>query len=96
MADLSAFICAIQLERTEWEPFLLNKASTNDGQEDNVFVEAFVRVRGRYSNDEWSRLSSHEIAEAVLREIDAMDAEKQSHKTGGSAMAGCGCSSPRA
>ncbi len=60
---------------------MLNTASTNDGQHEDIFVEAFVRVRGRYSNEEWSRLSSRDIAEAVHREIKAIDLEGQSHKT---------------
>lgn len=78
---------AIQPEWTEWELFLLNRASKNDEQEENIFVEAFVRVRGRYSNEEWSRLSSREIAEAVHREIEVIDAERHSFKTEGSETA---------
>jgi hypothetical protein len=53
-------------------------ASTEAEREEDVFIEAFVRVRGRYSNEEWPLLSPHEIAEAVHREIGIIDAERQS------------------
>jgi hypothetical protein len=51
--------------------------SEGAGPAEDVFIEAFVRVRGRYSNAEWSVLSPREIAEAVHREIGIIDAERQ-------------------
>ncbi len=47
------------------------------GRSDEVFQEAFNRVRSRYSDREWQTLSSQQVVEEVYREMRAIDAERQ-------------------
>jgi hypothetical protein len=42
---------------------------------DQIFEEAYVRVRRRYSNFDWPALSRKDIDDAILREVQAISAE---------------------
>ena len=42
---------------------------------EQVFEEAYVRVRRRYSNVDWKALSRRDIDDAIYREIQIITAE---------------------
>ena len=42
---------------------------------DQVFQNAYVRVRGRYGNQAWFALSPREITDLIYSEIRRIDAE---------------------
>jgi hypothetical protein len=43
---------------------------------DQIFQEAYTRVRARYSEEEWLALSPRQITDAIYREIRQIDAER--------------------
>jgi hypothetical protein len=43
---------------------------------DQVFQNAYARVRGRHSDQAWFALSPREITESIYREIRIIDAER--------------------
>ncbi len=43
---------------------------------DQIFQDAYVRVRGRYSDRAWFALSPREITDSIYREIRAIDSER--------------------
>jgi hypothetical protein len=43
---------------------------------DQVFQDAYARVRGRHTDQAWFSLSPREITDAIYREIRLLDAER--------------------
>lgn len=43
---------------------------------DQVFQDAYARVRGRHSDQAWFALSPREITDAIYREIRMLDGER--------------------
>jgi hypothetical protein len=43
---------------------------------DQIFQDAFARVRGRHSDQAWFALSPREITDSIYREIRVIDAER--------------------
>jgi hypothetical protein len=43
---------------------------------DQVFEEAYVRVRRRYSNFDWPTLTRKDIDDAIFREVQVISAEE--------------------
>jgi hypothetical protein len=43
---------------------------------EQVFEEAYVRVRRRYSNVDWKALSRKDIDDAIYREIEVITAKR--------------------
>jgi hypothetical protein len=43
---------------------------------DQIFQDAYARVRGRYTDQAWFALSPREITDAIYAEIRAIDQER--------------------
>ena len=43
---------------------------------DQIFQEAYNRVRARHSEEEWRAMSPRQITDAIYREIRQIDAER--------------------
>jgi len=43
---------------------------------DQIFQEAYSRVRAQHSEEEWLALSPRQITDAIYREIRLIDAER--------------------
>lgn len=43
---------------------------------DQIFQEAYARVRARYTEDAWLAMSPRQITDAIYREIRQIDAER--------------------
>jgi hypothetical protein len=43
---------------------------------DQIFQDAYARVRGRHSDQDWFALSPREITDAIYREIRVIDSER--------------------
>jgi hypothetical protein len=43
---------------------------------DQVFQEAFARVRARYSDAEWQTMSPQQVVEEIYREMRVIDVEQ--------------------
>ena len=43
---------------------------------DQIFQDAYARVRGRHTDQAWFALSPREITDAIYREIRAIDRER--------------------
>ena len=43
---------------------------------DQIFQNAYARVRGRHSDQDWFALSPREITDAIYREIRIIDSER--------------------
>jgi hypothetical protein len=43
---------------------------------DQIFQQAYARVRGRHTEESWMALNPRQITEAIYREIREIDAER--------------------
>ena len=43
---------------------------------DQIFQEAYARVRARYDEDTWLSLNPRQVTDAIYREIREIDAER--------------------
>jgi hypothetical protein len=60
-----------------WKPLL---AHVGRAMNEQVYEEAYVRVRRRYSNVDWKALSRKDIDDAIYREIQIITAKGSSRK----------------
>ena len=49
---------------------------------DQIFQDAYVRVRGRHDDQAWFGLSPRQITDSIYREIREIDRERVMHANG--------------
>jgi hypothetical protein len=49
---------------------------------DQIFQEAYARVRARYDEDTWLTLNPRQVTDAIYREIRQIDAERLQRQAG--------------
>ncbi len=49
---------------------------------DQIFQEAYARVRARHTEETWLALSPRQITDAIYREIRLIDAERSAARGG--------------
>ncbi|MGE0420037.1 MAG: hypothetical protein AB7O80_24800 [Acetobacteraceae bacterium] len=49
---------------------------------DQIFQEAYARVRARYDEDTWLALNPRQVTDAIYREIRQIDAERLQRQVG--------------